>query len=172
MKRSDLTPSEYGEFYGGYLNRIEGDAELIPSLENNTEEMVRFLKSIPANKWSHRYQPGKWSILEMVQHLIDTERIFQYRALSFARNEQNPLPGFDHDMYVQQSAGDHRKAGELIKEFRAVRTSGVFMFKSFTDDMYRNIGVMNEANASARAIGFIMIGHALHHKEILSNRYL
>lgn len=172
MKKGQLTKGEFGEFYSGYIDRLNDEAELIASLENNTSEMVEFLKSIPSEKWNFRYQPEKWSIKEMVQHIIDTERIFQYRALCFARNEQNPLAGFDHDLYVLNSGGDNRSGSELIEEFKIVRQSGIILFKSFTDLMLKITGNMNDVNTSARAIGFIMIGHAKHHKEIISNRYL
>ncbi|MBT8295863.1 MAG: DinB family protein, partial [Gramella sp.] len=163
MKKSQLTHGEFGEFYSGYISRIDDDAELINSLEENTGEMVKFYKTIPADKWNFRYQPEKWSILEMVQHIIDTERIFQYRALSFARNEKHPLPGFDHDLYVLNSGSENRSGNELIEEFKSVRQSGIYLFKSFTDKMLEMVGNMNDVNASPRAIGFIMVGHALHH---------
>ena len=172
MKKSKLTHGEFGEFYSGYISRIDEDAELIESLEANTLEMVDFYKTIPSDKWNFRYQPEKWSILEMVQHIIDTERIFQYRALCFARNEQQPLPGFDHDLYVLNSGSEHRSGNNLIEEFNTVRQSGIYLYKSFTDKMLATLGNMNDVNASPRAIGFIIVGHALHHKEILSNRYL
>lgn len=172
MKKKELTQGEFGEFYSGYLNRIDENVELLPGLKQNTDELIKFFKSIPEEKWSHRYQPDKWSILEMVQHIIDTERIFQYRALCFARNEQKALPGFDHDLYVLNSAGEQRTVSSLIEEFEAVRKSGLYLYKSFTEGMLKNIGSMNDVGASPRAIGFIMVGHASHHKEIILNRYL
>ncbi len=172
MKKSQLTQGEFGEFYSGYINRLDDEAQLVPSMKENTKEMVEFFKSIPEEKWEHRYQSDKWSLLEMVQHIIDTERIFQYRALCFARNEQNPLPGFDHDLYVLNSRAENRSGADLVKEFEAVRISGNYLFSSFDDDMLKIIGNMNDVNASPRAIGFIIIGHAKHHMEIISTRYL
>ncbi|TRO66572.1 DinB family protein [Christiangramia sabulilitoris] len=172
MKKSQLTHGEFGEFYSGYINRIDADAELINSLEKNTEVMLEFFKGIPSEKWNYRYEPEKWTILDMVQHIIDTERIFQFRALCFARNEQKSLPGFDHDLYVLNSASENRSVPDLIEEFDTVRRSGLYLYKSFSEDMLKMTGSMNDVNASPRAIGFIMIGHALHHKEIISNRYL
>lgn len=172
MRRSDLTAGEIGEFYRGYIDLIPGEAELIETLQKNTYETCEFLKSIPPEKWQYRYTAGKWSLLEMIQHLLDTERIFQYRALCFARNEQQSLPGFDHDNYAINSGADTRKAADLIKEFRAVRESGIYMYESFTDDMLKRKGKMNDMNATPRGIGFIMVGHALHHKEVISQKYL
>lgn len=172
MKKSELTKGEIGDFYWGYINLLPDDAELIDTLKRNTEEIIEFLKSVPTEKWRYSYSEGKWTVLEMVQHIIDTERIFQYRALCFARNESQSLPGFDHDTYVLNSASHKREPAALIQEFRAVRESGLYLFRSFTDEMLAIKGTMNEITATARAIGFIMAGHALHHKDIIIKRYL
>ena len=172
MKKSQLTKGEFGEFYSGYINRLDDDADLVESLKRNTSEMLEFFKSIPSEKWTFRYQPDKWSLLDMVQHIIDTERIFQYRALCFARNDQNPLPGFDHDLFVLNSKAENRSGESLIKEFEAVRISGNYLFESFSNNMLKIIGNMNDVNTSPRAIGFIIVGHAEHHMEVIKNRYL
>lgn len=172
MKRSELKKEEVGEFYWRYISLISEESELIESLEQNTREIADFLGSIPSEKWLYRYEPEKWSILEMIQHLIDTERIFQYRALCFARNEKNPLPGFDHDSYVVQSEADKRSAQELIAEFKLMRSSGIHLFKSFSEEVLKREGNMNGVKATPRAIGFIMPGHALHHMDIIRKRYL
>lgn len=172
MKRSSLKYDEIGEFYWGYINLIPEDRELMDALEKNTHEMCEFFKGIPEEKWKYKYASDKWSVLDILQHLIDTERIFQYRALCFARAENKALPGFDHDLYVMNSDADARDPEDLIKEFRAVREAGIFLYRSFTDDMLRRSGNMNEMDATPRAIGFIMPGHALHHKDIIQKRYL
>lgn len=172
MKKSELKKDEIGEFYWNYINLIPDDAELIGTLKKNTEDMVQFFRSIPAEKWRYSYAAGKWSVLEMVQHLIDTDRIFQYRALSFARHESKSLPGFDHDSYVLHSGAEKREADNLIEEFKQVRESGIYLFRSFTDEMLAQKGIMNDMTATARAIGFVMAGHALHHKDIIRKRYL
>lgn len=172
MKRSDLKYDEIGEFYWRYINLIPEDSELVEALDRNTLEMLEFFKTIPADKWGYRYEPEKWSVLDILQHLIDTERIFQYRALCFARGEQKALPGFDHDFYVVNAQAADRDPSGLIKEFRAVRESGSFLFRSFSEEMLSKAGNMNEMQASPRAIGFIMPGHALHHKDIIEKRYL
>lgn len=172
MIKSELTKGEIGDFYRDYINRIPDDAELLETLKKNTDEICEFLKSIPEERWSYRYSEGKWSILEMMQHLIDTERIFQYRALCFARNEHATLPGFDHDTYVLNSDAEKRKPADLIQEFRAVRESCLFLFKSFSEERLKVQGNMNDVNGTPRGIGFVMAGHALHHKDIISNKYL
>ncbi|MUP45798.1 DinB family protein [Gramella sp. BOM4] len=172
MKRSDLQYDEIGEFYWNYIRLIPEDEELIDCLKKNTHEITEFLKSVPEEKWKHSYAEDKWSISQMVQHIMDTERIFQYRALSFARGESKPLPGFDHDFYAMTYDAKDRKPVELLKEFKAIRESGVLLYKSFSDEMLARKGNMNEMNATPRAIGFIMAGHALHHKDVIDKRYL
>ncbi|MCP9200324.1 DinB family protein [Gramella sp. GC03-9] len=172
MKRSELGFDEIGEFYWNYLRLIPEDAELIDCLKRNTHDFTEFLKTIPKEKWNDRYAPDKWSIAQMIQHILDTERIFQYRALSFARGENKPLPGFDHDFYAMNYTAEDRTASDLIREFRAIRESGIFLFRSFSEDMLGRIGNMNEMNATPRAIGFIMAGHVLHHKDVIEKRYI
>ncbi len=172
MKRSELSYDEIGEFYWNYINLIPEEAELIEYLQKNTYEICEFLKSIPEDKWSFSYDPEKWNVAEVIQHILDTERIFQYRALCIARGENNPLPGYDHDFYAMNSGGENRSSESLIKEFRAIRESGIFLYKSFSDVMLKKKGNMNNMNATPRAIGFIIAGHSLHHKDIISKRYL
>ena len=172
MIKSELTKGEIGEFYLGYIDRIPEDAELIQTLEENTKEFSEFLSTIPEDRWDYRYAPGKWTILEMVQHIIDTERIFQYRALCFARNENASLPGFDHDIYVLNSDAEKRDPNDLVAEFKCVRESCLFLYKSLSEDKLKVSGNMNDMNATPRAIGYIMAGHALHHKEVITNKYL
>lgn len=172
MKRGDLEREEIGEFYWRYLDLIPESAGLIDTLEKNTAEISHFLQSIPNNKWNYSYAEEKWTILEMIQHIIDTERIFQYRALSIARGEKKSLPGFDHDEFVLQSHGNDRSPADLIEEFIAVRKAGILMFKNFNREMLSRRGTVIENNATPRAIGFIMAGHAHHHRNIINERYL
>lgn len=171
MKRKQIESTHIGEYYWNYINLIPAETDLIMALDENTKAMIHFFKKIPLEKWNHRYAPEKWSILEMVQHIIDTERIFQYRALAIARNEKTALPGYDHDDYVKFSLND-REPESLIEEFEAVRRSGVLLFKSFSEEMLFRLGSMNGLPATPGAIGFILPGHCLHHKKIITERYL
>lgn len=172
MKRKDLKKTEIGEFYWRYINLIPEEDELIETLERNTAEFSHFLLSLPQEKWTYRYENDKWSILEMVQHIIDTERIFQYRALCLARGEEKSLPGFDHDRYVEVSEAGNRKGEELAEEFRILRKSGIWMYKSFSDVMLSRQGTVNGNPATPRAIAFVMAGHAMHHRNIVTEKYL
>lgn len=172
MNRKDLKKDEIGEFYWRYINLIPEKDELIETLEKNTAEICHFLLSLPKEKWTYRYENGKWSILEMVQHIIDTERIFQYRALCLARGEEKSLPGFDHDKYVEVSEAGNRKGEELVEELRSLRKSGIWMYRSFSEKMLSRRGTVNDNPATPRAIGFVMAGHAMHHRNIIIEKYL
>ncbi|AVR46274.1 DNA damage-inducible protein DinB [Christiangramia fulva] len=172
MKRKELQKNEIGDFYWRYINLIPEDASLIETLEKNTAEICHFLLSLPQEKWEYRYENEKWSILEVIQHIIDTERVFQYRALSIARGEEKPLPGFDHDQYVKASEAGTRKGAELVEEFRTLRKAAIWMYRNFNEKMLSRQGTVNGNPASPRAIAFVMAGHALHHKNIINERYL
>ncbi len=172
MKRKDLKKDEIGEFYWRYINLIPENRSLIETLEKNTAETCQFLQTLPTEKWAYSYEEGKWSILEMVQHIIDTERVFQYRALCIARGEDKSLPGFDHDNYVKNSEAENRIGDELVEEFRTLRKSGIWMYRSFGENMLTRKGLMNENPATPRAIAYVMAGHAQHHRNIISERYL
>lgn len=172
MNRSELQQNEIGEFYWRYINLLPENADLVDTLISNTHDFVAFLNDLPKDKWHYSYEDDKWSILEMLQHLIDTERVFQYRALSFARGEEKPLPGFDHDRFAKLSDAGRRLPKDLISEFQINRDSIIQLFKSFNQEMLKRVGNMNGVPASARAIGFIMSGHVLHHTEIIRKKYL
>ena len=171
MTVNDLKNNEFGSFYKSYIDLCD-DQELIPSLEHNLERTVKFLTNIPAMKRNFRYEEGKWSIMELIQHLIDTERVLSYRALRFARNDKTELPGYDHDDYVAQASNQERFFEELIEEFKTVRNSSILLFKSFNNEMLLSKGKANNSNMSVRAIGFILIGHCNHHCKVIKRKYL
>ncbi|MEO2061449.1 MAG: DinB family protein [Christiangramia sp.] len=172
MNRSELQPNEIGNYYWRYINLLPEKADLIDTLISNTHDFVGFLNELPKDKWHYSYEDGKWNILEMLQHIIDTERVFQYRALSFARGEEKPLPGFDHDRFAEMSDAGRRLPKDLISEFQANRDSAIYLFKSFNQEMLKRTGNMNGVPASPRAIGFIMAGHVLHHIDLITKKYL
>ena len=171
MTVADLNTSEYGAFYQPYLE-ICGNKELIEGLKFNLEKTSEFFKSIPRMKHEYSYEKGKWTIKELIQHLIDTERIFAYRALRFARNDSTDLPGYDHNDYVPQSKANKRELNELIEEFTAVRNSSISLFKSFSENMLLKSGNANNNPMSVRAIAFILVGHCNHHCKVIEERYL
>ena len=158
-------------FYHNYIALVEEDV-LNTAFNRHLKEYSRLLHSIPEDKWSYNYAEGKWTIKEVVQHVIDAERIFNYRALCFARKEAASLPGFDENSYAAHSKANQRSGADLLTELNIVRQSSALLFKSFDEEQLEATGTANNSSIYVKAIGFIIIGHALHHAKILEERYL
>jgi uncharacterized damage-inducible protein DinB len=156
-------------YYHKYISKVP--TENLREGFTSTEDLS-FLKSIPVSKWDYSYAPGKWTVKELVQHIIDAERIFSYRALRFARKDSTPLAGFEENDYAANSDAAHRTVESLIAEFEAVRASSVALFNSFTDEQLEREGTANGQSIYVRAIGFIILGHSIHHAEVLKEKYL
>lgn len=171
MKSSQLTTNEYGPYYKGYID-LAGNDLLIAGLTKSMYRHLNLFSSISEDKMNYAYAEGKWTIKELVVHLIDCERVFAYRALRCARNDKTDLPGFDQDDYVTTSEANNRSKASLIEEYESVRKSTIAMFKSFTDEMLTKVGTANGNPMSPRALGFIIIGHEKHHAKIIRERYL
>ncbi len=164
-------PTEFAPYYARYIDRVPEGA-IVPMLESQIASTLQLLRSIPESRGGHRYAPGKWSIKETIGHLNDSERIFAYRALRIGRGDTKPLAGFDQDPYVEHGRFDSRSLADLVDEFAAIRASTVALFRGFTaEDLVRR-GTASENPVSARALGFIILGHELHHLAILRERYL
>lgn len=169
MANVDL--SRVPEYYHQYINlAIEDDFQT--AFEKHQTGLISFLKEIPKKKWSYRYAEGKWSVKEVVQHIIDAERVFAYRALCFARKDQTPLPSFDENVFAGNSKADGRTKKELLKELRTVQESSAQLFNSFDEEQLEQSGIASGKSTYVRGIGYIIAGHALHHKKILQERYL
>ncbi len=165
------TASEYASFYHTYVGKVpEGD--LIKMLENQASETLALVGDISDEKGLYRYAEGKWSIKELMCHIIDTERVFAYRALRISRGDTTPLPGFNQDDYVAAFDADARSMASIIEEYQSVRRATITLFKSCTDEMMQRIGTASNSPVSVRALGFIILGHELHHRGILKTRYL
>jgi len=171
MVLSELPSSEYNPFYQTYVMAL-GEVELIEELKRGKSTFLSLFEEIPEEKLNYAYAEGKWSLAEALVHMIDTERIFQYRALCIARNDKTPLPGFDQDTYVPYSNADNRSKSDLIEEYKAVRDSTISLFDSFDEEAIKRIGVASGSKMSVRALGFIICGHQAHHVRILRERYL
>ena len=169
MPRPDLT--RVPEYYHDYINQAEGD-DLMGSLKKQSRSFIRFLEKIPKKKRNFRYDEGKWTIKEVLQHIIDTERVFAYRALCFARKDATPLPGFEENSYAANAKADQRKWKDLVNEFEAVRQSTELLFSSFDDEQLETAGTASGKSNYVLAIGFIIAGHANHHIKITKERYL
>lgn len=162
---------EYDPYYGRYISLVP-DGDLIQLLLAQIDKTTNVLSTVTASKAEFRYAPGKWSIKEVVGHLGDSERIFSYRALRFARGDTTPLPGFEQDDYVKSANFDARQLEDLVNEFRAVRQATITLLKSFDEEALRRHGVANDQPISVRALAYIIAGHELHHLDVLRAKYL
>ena len=171
MNSNDLPVNEYSKFNATYIQAIE-NVELFEELEISLHSFIKFVQNIPMDKFDYSYAEGKWTIKEIIQHVIDTERIFAYRALRISRNDKTPLPGFEENDYAVNTDAKSRSIQDLLTEFSAVRHSNLLMFKSFSDEQLARIGTASENTISVRAIGFILIGHQKHHQKVFEERYL
>lgn len=171
MNTSSLQSTEYATFYKPYIE-VLGEGVLINELEQSLSFFINFLKTIPSEKYEFRYAEGKWTIKDIVQHLIDAERIFAYRALRIARKDKTPLPGFEENEYVETALANKRVMNDLMDEFTTVRKATITLFKTFTEEQLLQMGTASEKPVSVRAIGFITLGHQKHHEKIIKERYL
>jgi len=171
MRTAELKDSEYNLFYKTYILALD-NIELIDGLQDGLTNFINFLNAIPENKFSYAYRENKWTIAEVILHIIDTERVFQYRALCFSRNDKTALPGFEQNDYVPNSNAKNRSKESLIKEYIAVRTSTIALYASFNDNVLKCIGNASNSEMTVAAQGFIIAGHQAHHKRILEERYL
>lgn len=163
--------SEFNPYYGRYIALVpQGD--IIGQLERQARDTARLLGGLSAEQAEHRYAPGKWSIKEVVGHVTDSERIFTYRALRFARGDATALPGFEQDDYVTPGAFGERTLADLAAELAAVRVATLAMFRGFPEAAMTRSGVASDALASVRALAWITAGHELHHMKLLRERYL
>jgi uncharacterized damage-inducible protein DinB len=164
-------PGEYGSGYERYIN-LASEEDVVAALEAQSQETAALLGGLSEEQASQRYAPDKWSIKQLVGHVTDSERIFAYRALSIARGETTPLPGFDQDPYVANAASDDRSISDLTEELAAVRRANLMMFRAFSEEAWHRSGTASEYPISVRAIAFIILGHERHHVRILRDRYL
>jgi uncharacterized damage-inducible protein DinB len=171
MNSNQLPVNEYSNFNATYV-KAAANVELIEELEICLHEFIRFVQNIPMDKFDYRYVEGKWTIKDIIQHVIDTERIFAYRALRISRNDTTPLPGFEENDYVENTKANERGIQDLLAEFSAVRYATLFLFKSFSEEQLKRMGTASGTAISVRAIGFIIIGHQKHHQNIFQERYL
>ena len=171
MKIADLSPNEYAEFYATYIGKV-GDIKLQDGFEANMNAAISFYENFPSDKHEYRYAEGKWTLKEVLQHIIDTERVFAYRALRISRRDETPLPGFEQNGFNDAADANKRSLVNLIAEYKVVRQSTHFLFQNLTDDDLKATGTASGATVSARALGFMILGHEAHHIGILKERYL
>ena len=158
-------------FYATYTNKVKED-EVADAFKNQQELVNTFFDAIPKEKEDFAYAPGKWTLKEMLQHIIDTERIFAYRALCIARHEKQSLPGFDENDYARKSQAAARSWQSLVAELKLVRKTSEILFDSFSPETLQQSGISNNNPVTVNALGFITAGHLYHHIEVIKERYL
>jgi len=162
---------EHHPYYAKYIALVP-QAMPVPALQEQMDEILPFLRSIGEEKGGHRYAPGKWTVKQMLQHVIDGERVFAYRALRAARGDRTPLPGFDENAYAAQTDASHRTIQALADELELVRRANLAMFSAMNEEELRRRTIANEQEFSVRALAYIIAGHARHHAIVLRERYL
>ncbi len=172
MKPSELNLNEYASFYANYINQVSEEYSLVEELEISVHRLVKFVQDIPLDKFDYRYAEGKWTIKDILLHLIDAERIFAYRALRFARNDKTALASFDENTYVNEAHANKRSIQDLLSEMLVVRQATLSLFKSFSEEQLLRKGIASNNLMSVRALGFTIIGHQNHHQRIFLERYL
>jgi uncharacterized damage-inducible protein DinB len=163
-------PTEYASNYEKYVALVLGN-DIVAILEAQRLQMAQFLAARSERDGNFRYAPDKWSVKEVLGHITDTERIFAYRALRIARQDQTPLSGFEQDDYVRAGGFGERTLADLAEEFACVRSATVALFRPLSEEAWSRRGMANKNEVTVRALAFIIAGHELHHREILNERY-
>ena len=164
-------PNEYPDFYANYVALATG-SEINEVIQHHSETIHQFYNNIPEDKADFAYAAGKWTVKDLLQHLIDAERVFVYRATRFARKDSQALLGFSEDDYAANANANNRTLQSLKDELLSLRTSTDLFLQSLNDSQLQQVGWANNNSITVNAISFIIFGHLLHHKNILQERYL
>ena len=167
----DLQQEEYSEYYTPYLSLLDQETTIDSVLEEAMKHTLELVHSID-KPFSYTYADGKWSIGQVLQHNLDTERIFAYRALRFLRKDATPLPGFEQDLFVETLGDVAFAKAELLESLETTRRATISLFKNATDDSLQFKGIASGQVMTARVIPFLIAGHSLHHENIIKERYL
>ena len=171
MISNNLNPKEYNSYYKSYIDKST-DVNIVQGLNKNLDAVVSFYSNIPQEKHDFAYAKGKWTVKDILLHIIDTERIFTYRALRIARQDKTPLAGFEQDDYVVSGQSSSRSLDNILEEYKAVRQASIALYQSFDSNTLEQIGEASGFPISVRAIGYILTGHENHHNQIIIGRYL
>jgi uncharacterized damage-inducible protein DinB len=169
MKRPQ--PNEYPSFYKSYVDNVRTD-NIIKELTDQVLDIQAIISEIPEDKEDYRYAEGKWTVKEIIGHIIDTERVLGYRAMRFARKDSTPLPGYDENWFVAHANFQKQSLYSLGHEFAIVREANLALFKVWDEEALSQMGVANNLDVSVRAILFMIAGHAVHHINVIKTKYL
>ena len=173
MSRTQIRPdsSEYDPFFATYVDRVP-DGDILSILATGIEKTSALLYSCPTDWERHRYAPDKWSIRQLVGHIIDAERLYAFRALHIARTDPAPLPGIDPGVWAESSNASDHPLPSLVDELAAVRAATVSLFSSFDEAILKATGVAGGRKFSVRSLAWVIAGHEIHHRGVLEERYL
>lgn len=169
MKSPETT--EYKDDYENYVSMVE-ETDVVSAMRKQLTEVETLFASIPEEKGEFAYAEGKWTIKELLGHLINGERVFSYRALRIARGDETPLPGFDQDLLTDNGNFNSISLADLLKEFSHLCQANIIFFQNLTDEAWERTGTVNDTPASVRAIAYNMVNHVRHHIDSLRLHYL
>lgn len=162
---------EYADFFAGYVALVP-DGDIITILRDQLDPTLDLLRSVPVEKHDYRYAPDKWTLKQVVGHVMDGEWVFTYRALRFARGDQTQLPGMDQDTFMAHAPFDERSLDDILAEFSHLRQANTTLFDSFGEEVLDRTGIASECRFSVRALLYFNAGHLAHHLNVLQERYL
>ncbi len=162
-------PDEHAEYYGKYISLVDGD--VMPMLESQSSNLRSMFASLPEEKGTYAYAAGKWTLKEVLSHLIDGERHFAYRLLRISRGDKTPIEGFEQDNYIENSNANNRPFTDLLDEFDLQRRSNLLLVRNLSDEATRRLGTASGYTVSVRALVYMMAGHVAHHEKILKESY-
>jgi len=163
--------SEHAPYYGRYIALVNA-GDILAALTQQAPETQALFSGFSDAEQDYRYAPDKWSVKEVLGHVIDTERVFAYRALRIARNDRTPLPGFEQDDYVRYGAFAELRLADMLEEFACVRRASLFLFRPLSREAWMRRGIADQKEISVRALAYIIAGHELHHRQVLKEKYL
>lgn len=168
----NLKPTEFSSFYKPYVDAAKHYSSIFDALIETKHLTVDYFLNLNPSKHDYRYLSDKWSPKEILQHIIDTERVFAYRALRISRNDTTLLPGYDENLFAKEANVNNRTMIDLVNEFKVVRESTLLLFNSVDRDALNRVGTASDNKVSVRALAVLIAGHSLHHIKIISERYL
>ncbi len=171
MKIAKPNADEYAPYYETYISKVNTN-DPVKGLRNSKKKLIKLISNLSKKQLNFRYAEGKWTIKEMLVHLIDAERIFTYRALRFARNDDTALPGFDENKFVPVSKAVDRKIKSILREYNAVRNATIALYENMDEEMIMRKGTASEKTMSVRALMYVSLGHEIHHMGMMREKYL
>ena len=165
-------PGDNAAYFDKYISLVPKTNDILDELYQQHLDTIDLITSLDDETLLSAYAPGKWTILELVVHLMDTERIFSYRALRFSRNDKTELPGFDENSFAAQSEANDRKVLSLVKEFSLVRSCTIELFRGLSETQLNRAGIADGNPMKTSAIPYILCGHEIHHRNVIESLYI